>query len=43
MFGLIKDESGGKITAKFVGLRPELYKYLADDSCYNKERVRKIK
>ena len=32
VIGLIKEELGGKIMAKFVGLRAKTYSYLIDDS-----------
>ena len=31
VIGLTKDELGGKITTKFVGLRAKTYSYLIDD------------
>ena len=35
--GLTKDELGGKIKTKFVGLRAETYSYLIDDGSENKK------
>ena len=33
MFGIFKDEAGGKLIIEFVGLRPKLYSYkMFDDS-----------
>ena len=37
MIGLIKDELGGKIMIKFVGLRPKTNSYLMDDSSSDKK------
>ena len=35
----MKDESGGKIMVKFVGLKPKTYSYLIDDgSKYKKSK-----
>ena len=31
VIGLMKDESGGKITTEFVALIPKTYSYLMDD------------
>ena len=33
----MKDELGEKIMAKYVGLRPKIYSYLAEDDCYDKK------
>ena len=33
----MKDELGGKIMAKFVGLRSKTYSYLVDESSENKK------
>ena len=32
VIGLMKDELGGKIVTKFVGLRPKIYSYLKDNN-----------
>ena len=37
VIGLIKDELGGKIMTKFVGLRPKTYSYLINDSSEDKK------
>ena len=37
VIGLIKDELGGKIMTKFVGLRAKINSYLIDDSSENKK------
>ena len=39
IFGLMKDESGGKITKEFVTLRPTTYIYLEDDGCVVHKKV----
>ena len=39
VIGLMKDELGGKIMIKFVGLKAKTYSYLIDDS----SEVRKAK
>ena len=39
---LMKDELGGKIMAKFVGLRAKTYSYLIDDSSED-EKAKGIK
>ena len=38
IIGLMKDELGGKIMARFVGLRARTYSYLIDDSSKDKKR-----
>ena len=37
VIGLIKDELGGKIMTKFVGLRAKSYNYLTDDGSEDKK------
>ena len=37
VIGLIKDELGGKIMKKFIGLRAKTFSYLMDHSSENKE------
>ena len=37
VIGLIKDELGGKIMTKFVGLRTTTYSYLIDDGAEDKK------
>ena len=37
VIGLIKDELGGKIMKKFIGLRAKTFSYLIDHSSENKE------
>ena len=37
VIGLMKDELGGKIMAKFVTLRPKKYSYLTDDGGSDKK------
>ena len=37
VIGLIKDELGGKIMTKFVGLRAKSYSYLTDDGSEDKK------
>ena len=37
VIGLLKDELGGKVMTKFVGLRAKTYSYLTDDGSENKK------
>ena len=37
MIGLMKNELGGKIMTKFIGLRKKTYTYLIDDGCEDKK------
>ena len=37
VIGLVKDELGGKIMTKFVGLRAKTYSYLIDDGSEDKK------
>ena len=37
IIGLIKNESGGKIMTRFVGLRAKTYNYLIDDGNEDKK------
>ena len=39
LIGLIKDKLGGKIMAKFVGLRTKAYSYLIDNSSEDKKAI----
>ena len=43
LIGLIKDELGGKIMTRFVGLRRKTYSYLIDDSSEDKKAKRRKK
>ena len=43
MIGLIKDELGGSIMTKFVGLKANTYSYLIDDSSEDKRAEGKKK
>ena len=38
VIGLMKDELGGKIMSKIVGLRTKTYSYLIDDASEDKEQ-----
>ena len=40
VIGLVKDELGGKIMIKFVGLRAKIHSYLKDDSSENEKAKR---
>ena len=42
MDGLVKDEVGGKIMTKFIGLRAKKYSYLIDNDSEDK-KVKTIK
>ena len=37
VIGLMKDELGGKVIAKFAALSPETYSYLTDDDTFHKK------
>ena len=37
VIGIMKDELGGKIMKKFIGLRPKCYSYLTDDGNVDKK------
>ena len=37
VIGMIKDELGGKLMKKFIGLRPKCYSYLTDDGNVDKK------
>ena len=41
VIGLMKDELGGKIITKFVGLRAKSYSYLIDDGSIKKQKAQK--
>ena len=43
VIGMMKDKFGGNIMKEFVGLRSEIYSYLADDNDVNvkKQKVQK--
>ena len=43
VIGLRKDELGGKIIIKFVGLRAKTYSYLIDDGSEDKQAKQKTK
>ena len=40
VIGLMKDDLGGKITTKFVGLKAKTYSYLIDDNSEDKKAKR---
>ena len=37
MVGKTKDETAGVVVEEFVGLKPKVYSYLADDDCEHKK------
>ena len=43
VIGLMKDELGGRIITKFVGLRVKTYSYLIDDSSEDKKKAKGTK
>ena len=43
VIGLMKDELGGRIVTKFVGLRVKTYSYLIDDGSEDKKKAKGTK
>ena len=43
VIGLMKDELGGRIITKFVGLRVKTYSYLIDDGSGDKKKAKGTK